>query len=1265
MKKALAAALLVLHLAPPADNAPGILAAQEAAAPPKAAPAQEDFAQALLNIADLEQDTQFNEAIVQCDLALAAFAGSAQQAVLARAAARLRREREKANELSFAIRSLADGKEHKLEEARETLRSAGEVGRVFLRKAVREGDEGTFREAGAVLVEMGDKTIPDIFVERWRHHHTGTMAPAVLDFIEKTKADLGYDHLARLCESAAARPEVLSIVLDVLEESVTLPASKEGDKQPLPELDRLAERMDPDRQSVFAKTLLAYVEKRPDPKPEETSTVTRAENVLVESGFAEVPGLLVREMARYRTGPVVGRLMHLLKRVPDRSLDNGALRELIARAAVDTDNETLAVEIVLDWLDAVAALPPPSQRKDAEVAAALGRLPARVDMDLQSAITGLLVSFVEKRAPALTGAQEIPAQEKAVVERAERILVLGRFPQVPGLLVSRVRETKSLAVRACLIGILKQMPDALDAAALKQLIAHAAKENEDRRTAVDLVMDALECVAAVGAGDRRLGKKAPFKMAILPSRLDDETKKSAAATLIDYLEKEAARELKDEEKKTVARAEKVLLECGLPQVPRVLVARLRSNPKAAVPEVHARLLGQMAGRLDKECLRELAACVVENNVNRCTAVRVFMDSLEGSAVVVRHDGSPDRGRPPALEKLPTRLDDDMHDVVLNTLIAFVESPVAPLRKDAPESSEAEKKEVERAERILVQSRFRNTPAVLVSKLTQARSGEFKESLVRLLAQMKEPVAKMEGHHRSTLVTALIAFLEERAKPNATPQEKTAVEQAEKVLIEGRLPEAPILLVQKLKSSPTKPFAVPVVVLLERMKPDVDRLDANNQKALTEGLIAFLQSRGTGPKAGDKQKDIERAEKLLRESKYDQIFILLADKLTGHPPPSAELADRLVGFLEPLRGSLARLDAGRRANLVRSLIEFIGQRAVPNATGEQKAALERAERTLLESRLPEAATVLVQKLKSSPATPIASPVVVLLERMKPDVDKLDANNQKALTEGLIAFLQSRVTGQKAGDRQQDIERAERMLLGIKYEQVHSLFVDRLTGRPAPSAEFADRLVALLEARRASLAGLDSGRRTALAKSLITYMGKREAPNATGEQKAAADKAEKILAESKLPEAPRCLVEGMKTCASDGGEYRLVRLLEREKGGLAKLDANSRTLLIRGLLKIMDKRSVPNATAPQKESADRAERLLSELKLDTTLSPVMQSLRKATGPFAERLARIVKRLQDKVDEKTYKQIKSLASKEGPDKALLADLVKHLAPKFPDKR
>jgi len=1094
MKKVLAAALLLLPALRTADSVAQARAA-EAARPPESATATHGgFAQTLLDIAGLEKDTRYDEAIALCDRARAEFPEAAQQAILARTAARLARGRTQANELSFALRSLADGKEHTLEEAREKLKSAGEIGRTFLRKAVREGNEAAFREAGAVLIEMGDKTIPDIFVERWRHHHSSTMAPLILAFLERSKTDLDYGHVARLCESASAQPAVLSVVLDALEASVTmLPSTtgKKGEEPPLPQLGQLSARMNAALQPVVAKALFAYVEKRRDPKPDERLTVERAEKVLVEGGFATVPGLLARAMARHRTGPAGRSVLGLLKRLPDRSLDDDALRELVAHAAADANNEPLAADVVLDWLEAVAGLPPPPARKESEVATALGKLPARVRMDLQPSIANLLVGFVEKRA----GAQELPAEEESVVERAERMLVLGRFPQVPALLVSRIGASTSAPVRVRLAGMLQKMPDSLDSASLKHLIAFTVRKGNAYGVLVDLVMDVLECMAAVGPGDRRSSKKAPFKFAMLPSRLDDETGRAAVAMLIDFIETHATGKPEEEEKKTLERAEKILIESTFLQVPRLLVERLKSNARQAVPEGHGRLLRQMAGRLDKEALRGLAACVVEGNVNRCMAARVFMDWLEWSTVVLRSDGFPERGRPPALETLPTRLDDNMHDLVLKTLVAFIEIQVAA------EMPEPERKELERAERILVQSGFRKTPTVLLAKLTQTASWPFRERLVGVLAQMREPLAKMEHHHRSALVNALVAILERPVQPDAKPGWKAAVDQAERILAEGWLPEAPVQLVQRLKSGPAKPVAGRLVALIERRRQDVDGMDANNRKVLAEGLIAFLQSRVADKEDGERKQDIERVGRMLTELKYDHDYMLFTDRLTARPAPSAEFAEELVELLEPLRGSLARLDANRRANLLRALIAFVEKRAVQNPTKEQREKIERAER--------------------------------------------------------------------------------------------------------------------------------------------------------------------ILVESRLPEAPGLLVASMRTFSSGAAADRLVRLLDRMKNGLTKLDDNSQTQLIRGLLKVMETGSAQNATAEQKEAADRAEKLLVELKLGRTLSLLIQSFRRATGPFAERLARTVKGFRDQVDERTFKQFKSLASKEGPNKALLEGIVNHLAPKFPDKK
>ncbi len=974
---AFAAALLILSL--PAYAAAQAPATRVIRTPAEPVSPPGSFAETLLRIEDLEQDTRFNDAIELCRRALETYALPAQQALLRRAAARLTRHRTKAHEVSFAIRSLADGKEHNLEEARETLRAAAEVSRLYLRKAAVANDPATVREAGSVLIEIGDNHIPGIFIERWKHHYQphSSLTPVLLELIDRTKRDLNYDLLKELCDRSMARTEVLKIVVDSLEASVTLPPLQGGkeDDVPKPDLKLLATRMKRVNQLAIAQQLLTYVIKNAEPGEKEKPVLERAEDILAQANFPDVPKLLTAQLHSQRDPAVISRLVRILDRNPDHSLDTDAMRELLAHAAKGDATESLCVSIVLDVME---------------------KRGPRLDKNTQTSALTLLVGFVEKHS-----AEEPKDDLKRTIDRSENALLNDAYPQVNHILVHRLRGSRKELVADRLVRLLRKMAHRIERQEVQQLGACTAEGNVNRSTAASVLMDWLERAASTPVH----GGTPVFNT--LSTRLEDPLQPQIVSWLVGFIARTSTLEdATEQEKKDIVRAEKILVESNFAQVPTTLVAKLSEKPQDAFADRLVIMLDAMRSRLD----------VLPSNYQQLLAAGI---------------------------------------------IGFVEARVGTQLKAEDRPS------VEFAEKMLVETRLHGTEHLLVDKFTAQEkrkklSPPFDEELVRLLLRMKDRLAALDSRRRGTMVKALLEFMGRREGPKAGKEQKAVVEQAEAILLEWGLPEVPKTLIASLQGAPSDKVANRLVRILERKKGDLVKADDGTKSALGKALLAYMEGRiGTKPKA-EQKADLERAGKLLLDTRHPRTYSLVAARFSSGSRPSPELAVHLVRILDQVRTDLSRLDANKRAQLIRNLLHFMELWTRPNTPREQQDTIPLVDRVLQESKLPEALTSMVKVLKTAKSDPFADHLVMLLEAKRGSLSALDANTQSHLILGLLDFMEKRLAPNATSEQKRNADRAKAILVESKLAKVPGMLLGKL--RREPAEPFTRKLVEMLKALR---------------------------------------------------------------------------------------------------------------------------------------------------------------------------------------------------------
>jgi hypothetical protein len=121
---------------------------------PVAASAVPSFEQGLQKLDEMEQDALFSEAIQLCRTLKDNVTNQDQQNTLNGIMRRLADEKKAAAPLLPAIKYLASGNPEHREVAEEEFLNAGETGRIFLRKAVREERDATAMAAAKMLIDQ-------------------------------------------------------------------------------------------------------------------------------------------------------------------------------------------------------------------------------------------------------------------------------------------------------------------------------------------------------------------------------------------------------------------------------------------------------------------------------------------------------------------------------------------------------------------------------------------------------------------------------------------------------------------------------------------------------------------------------------------------------------------------------------------------------------------------------------------------------------------------------------------------------------------------------------------------------------------------------------------------------------------------------------------------------------------------------------------------------------------------------------------------------
>ncbi|MDP6523125.1 MAG: hypothetical protein QGH15_02790 [Kiritimatiellia bacterium] len=1248
---------------------------QLAAAEPAATGPGRTFSKTFLDISELEKATKFGEAATMCRQAMKTFTEPAQKKLLADAMLRLTRGEKTSIELTAAIKSLAAESKPTLASAREKLKNAGEVGRIHLRNAVRSQSGAIQVEAGSMLIILGDKYVPALFVDALIATHN----PEIAELIGKTRAGLEADMIMKLAASAATYFTEVVVFLDALEKTATtapIGAAHNADKPPVMNPARLPAHFTTAQRMIIVKTLAGFLEKyaKENAKPEEKAAAVRAETLLRDGRFPEAPGVVSETLSRHRTVPLSQRLIAVLQGMIDH-VDTPALARLIGIAGSHGSIDSPTALLVIDILESRVTMKPQSgspKKKPPD----WKLLSSRVDKSLWLPLLTMLEAYVEKLAAPQPGGKALTEEQKAGLARAGAILTESTFPDTPGLLISRLKSNPSGPISEQLLALLKPMPGRLDQATIKLLIDCTASAKDDKSATIDFLMDVLETTA--GAAAQKKGTPAAG-LDKLPARLNMALHSSAIGALMGHIDKQWAKmktdtsTLSPEEKATMERAEHLLVESRFPAVPALLVAKLATVKEPAPSARLVSMLSKMTDRLDGNTLKALAPHAVNEGPNRAAATTLILDAIQrivSSPTPVTKSTKPSAS---ASEKLAARLPPDVQLEVAKALVACMRIP-KPTDKD--------KALIAQAEKVIVTSGLPQLTTLLISELSGDQSAPSAERCARLFLKMPATLPHLDVTAQSTVLRLLIAAVEK------SDTDKTTLASVEKLLAAGGMVRTQPELVAKLASLKPGPVAVRLSGILVKV---TQLMDSETIKTLSSHV-----AQGT------------EMQPLMANALVDAV-----EDIAAAPTVITTAAQRNTIVLGSLTVRLNQ-EAGTAA--AAALAAFLNKQATQykppaqNPSHTERALVVRAQRILLQGRLPTVPKLLAGQVSEDPASPVAYQAVKLLAQATDRLAELDATSQASLVGQLITFIEKRSKATLSSTEKASLADAGKILNGCGACQVQAPIIQKLTSiKPGP---FTDQLVLLTRgiprldppmltlladhvlkggenhavasdllfrsldriaaaptvlpqhgsATAADLARLparlEADQPPLIASTMVATLERTDKANPSAEEKKNNAKAVRILTGCRLPQTPALLADQLKKDPARPFADKAAALMSKMPDRMTELDSNAQKALVESLITFMEKRISAQMTTEQKASIRHAETILTQARLHETTQLLTAKLESNPNPqLANNLASLLKKLSIRIDKSTLNRISALAKKEGPNKALVTTLETYL--------
>jgi len=193
---------------------------------PAVSPDVPSFEQGLLKLDEMEQDALFSEAIQLCRTLKDNSKDQDQQTTLNGIMRRLTDEKKAAAPLLSAIKYLSSGNPEHREVADEKFLNAGETGRIFLRKAVREEQAATAMAAAKMLIdqtaERADEKTLSVFAAQILKRQSAPLAELMADHLKARISEVPAHllvalHGAMLADTNFAHREGVGILVAALD----------------------------------------------------------------------------------------------------------------------------------------------------------------------------------------------------------------------------------------------------------------------------------------------------------------------------------------------------------------------------------------------------------------------------------------------------------------------------------------------------------------------------------------------------------------------------------------------------------------------------------------------------------------------------------------------------------------------------------------------------------------------------------------------------------------------------------------------------------------------------------------------------------------------------------------------------------------------------------------------------------------------------------------------------------------------------------------
>ncbi|MEM7391811.1 MAG: hypothetical protein AAF492_05635, partial [Verrucomicrobiota bacterium] len=443
----------------------------------------------------------------------------------------------------------------------------------------------------------------------------------------------------------------------------------------------------------------------------------------------------------------------------------------------------------------------------------------RLNPDLHQKVCKAMIAWIARQTVRLPENEQPSDEEQADVVRAESVLTDGYIPSAPSLIVAEMARNPADIYVFKLVDLLSKMKN---------------------------------------------------QVALLPVK--DQT--SMVNSIMGMVNHWAKPDAKEDAKKAIDTAGKILLAQRFPEVPVLLAGRLNAVGQGPLADWLVEMLKSMSAQFDPPAMKVLAAHTRSHAAHHSHTAGLLMDGLEKLAA--RPGTTPGSGskRVAALQTLSVRLEPGLRIEVVEALTQHVYKQSEPR---TPPLTDTEKHESNRAESFLVDSRLPEATGYLVDRLLGAPNGPVSERMESILIKMKD---RLDDEDYKKLFTHL------------------AQNGANRI-------SAALVVTYALEdlSCEYVPHRGPTYRGAPDLKNLPARLDGKLQADLINGLVAFLKKQFEARKKdspaleGKEKEAIERVERTLVQSDPANVAKKLVTELIQNPP--VQVAEEWAGLLKQI------------------------------------------------------------------------------------------------------------------------------------------------------------------------------------------------------------------------------------------------------------------------------------------------------------------------------------------------------------------------------